>query len=94
MECKLNSIPSGWDDYGYSKTTHVITIDNIKNLTELKLALTEVGELIWGELYTPREYSQYDCTGRYSTSEMERVHRSFTHGTLLVIYNEFGSRDI
>jgi uncharacterized protein YerC len=94
MEYTLKCIPSGWDDYGYKKTTHVITIDDIKNLTDLKSALRQVDQVIWEELYEEREYSQYDCTGSYSTSKIQKVHRSFSYGTLLVILNEYGSYDI
>ncbi len=94
MEYTLKCIPSGWDDYGYKKTTHVITIDDIKNLTDLKSALRQVEEVIWDDIYDPKEYGQYDCTGSYSTSKIQKVHRSFSYGTLLVILNEYGSYDI
>jgi len=94
MDYKLKCIPSGWDNSGYKKTTHVITIDDIKNLTDLKSALGKVEDVVYDELWVECERSQFDCTGKYSTSEMERVHRSFSYGTLLVIYNEFGSYDI
>ena len=94
MDYQIKSIIAGWDDYGYKKTTHVITFDDIKNLSELKSALRKMQEIIWEDIYSPREYSQYDCTGSYSTNKIEQVHRSLSYGTLLVILNEYGSYDI
>jgi hypothetical protein len=94
MNYEIKTISTGWDDSGYEKRTHIITIWDIKNLTELKSALRRVEEVIWDDIYAPKEYSQYDCTGSYSTSKIQKVHRSFSYGTLLVILNEYGSYDI
>jgi len=91
---EIKTISTAWDEAGYEKRTHIITIWDIKNLTDMKSALRQVEEVIWDDIYVPREYSQYDCTGRYSTSKIDRVHRSFSYGTLLVIINEYGSYDI
>lgn len=94
MNCEIKRISTGWDDSGYEKRTHVITIWDIKNLTDMKSALRQVEEVIWDDIYVEREYSQHDCTGRYCTGKIEQVHRSFSYGTLLVIINEYGSYDI
>lgn len=94
MNYEIKTISTAWDEAGYEKRTHIITIWDIKNLTDMKSALRQVEEVIWDDIYVPREYSQYDCTGRYSTSKIDRVHRSFSYGTLLVIINEYGSYDI
>ncbi len=94
MNYEIKTISTGWDDSGYEKRTHIITIWDIKNLTELKSALRRVEEVIWDDIYSPKEYSQYDCTGSYSTSKIQKVHRSFSYGTLLVILNEYGNYDI
>lgn len=90
----IQTINVAFDSDGYAKKTHVITFNEIGDLSTLKMALSQVDQVISNDIYVEREYSQYDCTGRYSTSEMDRVHRSFSYGTLLVIYNEFGSYDI
>jgi len=94
MNYEIKTISTAWDEAGYEKRTHVITIWDIKNLTDMKSALRQVEEVIWDDIYVGREYSQYDCTGRYSTGKIDRVHRSFSYGTLLVIINEYGSYDI
>jgi uncharacterized protein YktB (UPF0637 family) len=90
----IQTTSTGFDSAGYTKKTHVITFNEILDLSTLKFTLSLVDDVVKNELYVEKEYSQHDCTGRYSTSEIKRVHRSFDHGTLLVIYNEFGSYDI
>ena len=94
MYYQIKSIPIVWDDYGYKKTTHVITFNEIADLGKLKMALSQIEQVISNDLYVEKEYSQYDCTGKYSTNKIEQVHRSFSYGTLLVILNEYGSYDI
>ena len=64
MNYEIKTISTAWDEAGYEKRTHVITIWDIKNLTDMKSALRQVEEVIWDDIYVGREYSQYDCTGR------------------------------
>jgi uncharacterized protein YerC len=94
MNYEIKTISTAWDEAGYEKRTHIITIPNIENFADLRSAFRQVKEVIWDDIYVPREYSQYDCTGSYSTRKIERVHRSLSYGTLLVIVNEYGSYDI
>ena len=94
MYYHIQTINVAFDVDGYSKKTHVITFNEIADLTNLKMALSQVDQVISNDIYVEKEYSQYDCTGRYSTSKIDRVHRSFSYGTLLVIINEYGSYDI
>lgn len=90
----IQTINVAFDADGYAKKNHVITFNEITDLNTLKMALGQVDQVISNNIYVEREYSQHDCTGRYSTSRIEKVHRSFSYGTLLVILNEYGSYDI
>jgi hypothetical protein len=94
MKYEIKSISTGYSESGYLKKTHIITFWGIYNSKDLKSALSKVDEVIYEDLYVEQVRSQHDCSGRYSTSEIEKVHRSFDHNTLLVICNEFGSYDI
>ena len=90
----IQTINVAFDVDGYAKKTHVITFNEISDLSTLKMALSQVDQVISNDIYVEREYSQHDCTGSYSTSKIERIHKSFSYGTLLVILNEYGSYDI
>jgi hypothetical protein len=85
------------DSWGSAKTLHIITVVHVdESLSSVKAAINMVKSQI-EDITTPHYWSEYDCTGRYSTSRFELIYKSYSSydmGHLQYIYIEHGSYDV
>jgi hypothetical protein len=93
--CEVKSLPQS-DKYDGDTQCAIITVSvdlQAESYTYVKNAIL-AQQLKREEIFIPRSYSEYDCTGKWSTSSLTLVHRFVNHGMLHYIWKHHLSCDV
>jgi hypothetical protein len=63
-------------------------------LHDAKECIRKVRSFVNDEVFIPRTYSEYDCTGRPSTSSIDLISKLYTRGWIHYIYLHHISFDV